>query len=614
MSRKIKTTIYNVYHKPSHIIENEVIRPIAVGSASIPGIKLNDSSGENISHLNSSYCELTAQYWAAHNDLDSDYIGFFHYRRYLCLSAPAKEISTKPQGHRILPGFYFDFDRDMGFNAESAQRFIAGFDIIVPSFWDVKRSGFRNNLHQYGCSPYHQEKDLDLALQVMLKKFPDYSHAVEAFKKGHLLLTGNMFIMRADLFRQYAKWIFEVLAATSTMLTLDGRCPQSKRAPGYLSERLFTIWFLHHQTQLKVRYAERVFIEDTQPRSFSLPPKKPNALTVTIASDDNYVPHLAALIQSVVENFRDKTRSLEIIILDGGINDRNKKNLRFNFKSEIFSLIFFDMKYAFSGYATHSHFTKASFFRLKLASILADRDKALYLDCDTIVLGNIAELFDLELDRKPIAAVPDYIMLSFCLNDVIPLHGTGAKTAKAYLSENLGMASAWDQYFQAGLLMLDLKRIRELNIETSMTDFLKNNTLWFLDQDVLNKFFVGQVKFLPLEWNFPNCDRGLFKALPAQKQHEINLASENHQMIHYAGYDTKPWVNPAADLGEFYFFYLRKTLWGMETNTGKSKTTGPASKLKYPFKILLIKLWRLLPVELKMPLNRFRVHFKKILN
>ena len=41
-----------------------------------------DNNGDNISAKNSQYCELTAQYWAWKN-IDCDYYGFFHYRRYL---------------------------------------------------------------------------------------------------------------------------------------------------------------------------------------------------------------------------------------------------------------------------------------------------------------------------------------------------------------------------------------------------------------------------------------------------------------------------------------------------------------------------------------------------
>ena len=45
---------------------------------------LHDDEGDNISNKNKTYCELTAQYWAWKN-MEADYYGFFHYRRYFHL-------------------------------------------------------------------------------------------------------------------------------------------------------------------------------------------------------------------------------------------------------------------------------------------------------------------------------------------------------------------------------------------------------------------------------------------------------------------------------------------------------------------------------------------------
>ncbi|MCR5399004.1 MAG: DUF4422 domain-containing protein, partial [Lachnospiraceae bacterium] len=72
-------------HKPTEYISNDVLMPIQVGSSlgntRLSGM-LHDDEGDNISNLNHKYCELTAQYWAWKN-LDCEYYGFFHYRRYL---------------------------------------------------------------------------------------------------------------------------------------------------------------------------------------------------------------------------------------------------------------------------------------------------------------------------------------------------------------------------------------------------------------------------------------------------------------------------------------------------------------------------------------------------
>ena len=72
-------------HKQSIVPDSEIMLPIEVGadlrSKHIEGY-IQDNSGDNISVKNKMYCELTAQYWAWKN-LDADYYGFFHYRRYL---------------------------------------------------------------------------------------------------------------------------------------------------------------------------------------------------------------------------------------------------------------------------------------------------------------------------------------------------------------------------------------------------------------------------------------------------------------------------------------------------------------------------------------------------
>ncbi len=77
-----------VCHKNTALLKSKILLPIQVGTA-LGKEKLEnmlaDDTGENISEKNPMYCELTAQYWAWKN-LEADYYGFFHYRRYLNFS------------------------------------------------------------------------------------------------------------------------------------------------------------------------------------------------------------------------------------------------------------------------------------------------------------------------------------------------------------------------------------------------------------------------------------------------------------------------------------------------------------------------------------------------
>lgn len=73
-------------HKPYNIIQNDIMKSILVGAYKHKDnfTSLRDDIGDNISNKNDTYCELTALYWAWKNlDVAYDYVGFFHYRRYL---------------------------------------------------------------------------------------------------------------------------------------------------------------------------------------------------------------------------------------------------------------------------------------------------------------------------------------------------------------------------------------------------------------------------------------------------------------------------------------------------------------------------------------------------
>ena len=72
-------------HKDSFVPDNPLLYKIQVGTALSKtrlDSALHDDDGDNISNKNKAYCELTAQYWAWKN-VQAEYYGFFHYRRYL---------------------------------------------------------------------------------------------------------------------------------------------------------------------------------------------------------------------------------------------------------------------------------------------------------------------------------------------------------------------------------------------------------------------------------------------------------------------------------------------------------------------------------------------------
>ena len=73
-------------HKKYYMPNDKLYLPVQVGASGKNSIGYQrDDEGENISEKNPYYCELTGLYWAWKN-LDVEYIGLCHYRRYFTLS------------------------------------------------------------------------------------------------------------------------------------------------------------------------------------------------------------------------------------------------------------------------------------------------------------------------------------------------------------------------------------------------------------------------------------------------------------------------------------------------------------------------------------------------
>ena len=338
---------------------------------------------------------------------------------------------------------------------------------------------------------------------------------------------------------------------------------QERRVFGYLSERLFNVWLAKLFTEnngLKVNFLRRVFVLDTKSKHWvaERPETSKDIVSVVIASDNNYAPHLGALIASIIDNF-SKERFLDLIILDGGISDSSKDFLR-KLMSQNSSIQFLELSSEFSNQSTHMHFSKATFYRLILDKLITDREKVLYIDCDTIVLDDVTKLFDTDLGDNAIGAVFDYIMHHFCQMGVRSIDFTGGLKSKDYLQNYVGLRD-WDRYFQAGVILFNLDKMRKMDLSDVMIKALLDKRYWFLDQDILNKYFLGKVTYLDPSWNVVNCGHEIYDGLSQKQIQELQQAEKAPKLIHYAGFETKPWNNRNAKFGEYYFYYFRKTFW-----------------------------------------------------
>lgn len=260
--------LYVSCHQPAPVPEHPLLHPVQVGAAlspeAIPGF-LRDDAGENISSLNRSYCELTAQYWAWKN-AEADHYGFFHYRRYLYPDPGARlpyRIEAAPTPELLARLGYDRFPE-----------LISRYDLILPKGEDM-RIPVREH---YANAPFHHKKDLDLVEALIGERSPEYVPAMEEYLSGTVCYFGNIFIAGKAAFRDYSGWLFPLLAEFDRRADRTGYGPQEQRVDGYLAERLLGIWATQHRDLRQLELPRVHFMEDGAQRrkkqliNFLLPP------------------------------------------------------------------------------------------------------------------------------------------------------------------------------------------------------------------------------------------------------------------------------------------------------------------------------------------------------
>ncbi|MGN0642761.1 MAG: DUF4422 domain-containing protein [Huintestinicola sp.] len=227
--------IFVIGHKEFPVPEFDMLVPVQAGaSLAEHGIDgwLRDDEGDNISDLNRSYCELTAHYFAWKN-IDADYYGFFHYRRYFSF-----DEGSKNRPYKILRTPDSAFLSGNGYN-DKLSSLIERFDIIAP----IPEEMFESVYDYYKNSPHQRIGDLELAVSILKEKYPEYSKYADEYLSGTKNYFCNMYIMKKELFHCYCGWLFDILNEFDKRKDTTGYSQQELRVDGFIAERLFGIYF-----------------------------------------------------------------------------------------------------------------------------------------------------------------------------------------------------------------------------------------------------------------------------------------------------------------------------------------------------------------------------------
>ena len=247
-------------------------------------------------------------------------------------------------------------------------------------------------------------------------------------------------------------------------------------------------------------------------------------IDVVFAIDNNFVKQCAVTIISILKNTETK-KQIRFHILTNFISAKNKKIL-YKLKSiKNFELLYYEINdEKIKNFPINRNWiSMATYYRFLIPDVLfSDIEKCLYLDCDLICLGDIEDLWNYDIDNYLAGVVEDAATVGY--------------------NKRLGFPKE-NKYFNAGVLLLNLKNIRKISLLEKCREFyeLKKDVLVDQDQGILNGVFYGQCFYLPIIWNIctPLYHRitAAYKKLTLQQNKDIY---ENPGIVHFTGI-YKPW-------------------------------------------------------------------------
>jgi lipopolysaccharide biosynthesis glycosyltransferase len=311
-------------------------------------------------------------------------------------------------------------------------------------------------------------------------------------------------------------------------------------------------------------------------------------MEIVYASDDKFAWIMGVSMLSLMDN-NQSIDSIRFHVLDDGINEENLENLTSIVKKYGRECVFYQIHDTVEAVMKGKKTPRGSismFSRLFVGNILpGDLKKVLYIDCDTIVLGNLTEFWNIDFEDNILIAVND------CFSK---LHRKWI-----YLRED-------DAYFNSGVMLIDMNRWRNFNTEVKIIEAIKCfSELPYGDQCLLNTVLSHKTKITHPKYNCLPYPWGVSYQLLLKlrrpsfyyTQTEFNEASISPVIVHFATFflSPRPWTNGwiQNSFHEKWRYYLSISPW-------KSHKLLPESrKLRRVF----IIIYHLLPTTLSVSIT-----------
>lgn len=254
---------------------------------------------------------------------------------------------------------------------------------------------------------------------------------------------------------------------------------------------------------------------------------------IFLAADDKYVKFMMVTIRSIISNATPK-HQYKMYVLHTDITEENQAmvkrmetaNCKITFVDVTSELRKIEKKISLRDY-----YTATTYYRVFIADMFPEYEKVLYIDSDTVVREDIANLYQYELRKNYIGAVRDQLVVQ-------------TDTYGDYVEKVLGISRG--AYFNAGVVLINCEQFRKNHMLKKFIELL--NTYTFVvaqDQDYLNILCKDNVLWVDPRWN-------------VQMMGTLHFDDEQSKLVHY-NLAAKPWNYKECRLGEYFWEYAKQT-------------------------------------------------------
>jgi Lipopolysaccharide biosynthesis proteins, LPS:glycosyltransferases len=281
-----------------------------------------------------------------------------------------------------------------------------------------------------------------------------------------------------------------------------------------------------------------------------------------LACDEKFLPYTVTAIASIMENASPETQYDIVVLTDAVPRDKTETAMSWFAKYSNGSLRFYDLgqelaKIGRDNFHVTRRYPITVYFRFFSPSLFQRYRRVLYLDSDIVAFRDIAALFRTDLCGNAVGACHDTMYEE-------GFRAAWGTPAADYATNVLGLTPD-DGYFNTGVLLMDLDRMRESSIMERALDAMKHiDSPSLPDQDILNSVCKGDVLYLDGAWNLQD-----WVADPLENSTKFHFASQALReecrrtrnacgILHFS--EKKPWgFEYAGSLEGCYWHYSAMT-------------------------------------------------------